>query len=846
MSTRSCLPILVAAAVGCSGDGPDALVVDEPAVLRPRIQGAATVEVRAEGAPNVVVTLTQDESGAFSIFTSPAGLATWADEVPALESAAPCPADLDAFGELDAICLTLAPQEVLELELTVVPERSLDVVTWSELLVFESGCIATDESDTVRCTILGPGDRVTPLATVAPPEDPEPDPAPDPGCDFVSVASSNVIDLDTWNDDTLVVVGRFDSIARRYDGLLRFDVEGEVAGCLAGVDDFGNIEDLVEHPDGGYLASGYFESVAGVPCPGLARLDESGLDEEFCALLPPEVEGGFMELDGRVAYLASSSGVIAFDLDRLSVVAQSAPFTMTDSLGFLRDITLHDGVLYVVGGLERVGDEPRPQFAAFDATDLSLLDFAPRFDDRVLTIEGLGGQLWVGGEFTTVDEQPRMGAAIFALPNFTLSPLNLQLDSIIGGEVEDFEPSPDGMWVAGLFTEAAGQPRAGHALFSTTGVLQPDAFPIVDTTVFARLSQIVERDGVVTMAGFFDRVEGLFQENLAAFRRSDGASLPVPPPTFVPRLLPVGDEIWMFTQVAEPARYAATLDVDSGEVRDLQLDLDLLPRGVRVDGDVAYLWGDFTQVAGEDRNGFAAIDLSTLQLLPFAPQFDGEVSTIAVGADRVYVGGIAIPGSDIGTVVAFDKSDGSVIPTFSPGMGGFATELLLVGDDLVVGGFLLTVAGQDRGQLVWVDAETGALRNVQAPITNTVTGLARFGDELIVGSLNAASVTGLPADDGLFAVDLATGTLRNWQPGVAPFNTVRYIVPDGDRILVGGPLRIGGLDGTLFAIDGATASVTPLESPTIGGPQLIRPLGDRLAVYTDFGELAVIEPPGSP
>ncbi|MEM6931508.1 MAG: delta-60 repeat domain-containing protein, partial [Myxococcota bacterium] len=406
MNLRAWNPWLAIVALGCGNEEMVEPELSDAVVLRPRLEGPGDLEIRSPDAPGAPATLTADETGAFSVFTSATGLAVWAEAIGGVAAAEACSADLAELGELDALCVFLDDGASVTVDLTAAPARPDDVATWSELDRMESGCIATERADTIRCTLDQPGQRVVPLVTFAPEPPPEPEPEPF-RCPSVTITTSGLRSMAPYDDDKLVVVGWFDGFAKRYAGPLRYDEDGQLETCFDGPADFGSVYDMAVHPDGGYLVSGFFAEYGGEPCRGLAKLDGQGqVDPTFCPSLPGDIDNGYLEVEDGIAYVVWNTRAVALDLETLTIVARSDLFTLTEPFGFIEDITLHDGVLYVVGRLTQVGDEPRIGFAAFDASDLSLLDAAPVFDDRVRTIEARDDQLWVGGEFTTVDGAP--------------------------------------------------------------------------------------------------------------------------------------------------------------------------------------------------------------------------------------------------------------------------------------------------------------------------------------------------------------------------------------------------------------------------------------------------------
>jgi hypothetical protein len=148
-----------------------------------------------------------------------------------------------------------------------------------------------------------------------------------------------------------------------------------------------------------------------------------------------------------------------------------------------------------------------------------------------------------------------------------------------------------------------------------------------------------------------------------------------------------------------------------------------------IQNGVIYLGGRFTAVtpAGSTsgsvtRNHAAALSLATGQVLPWDPNVNGTVQSLAVGNGRVYLGGSFsnVGGTARTRLAAVDATSGAVITGFNPRADGLVNSLALSGNTLYAGGTFLTVAGTARSHLAAVDATTGALSTTWAPAANDI------------------------------------------------------------------------------------------------------------------------------
>ena len=79
----------------------------------------------------------------------------------------------------------------------------------------------------------------------------------------------------------------------------------------------------------------------------------------------------------------------------------------------INDIEIINDTLYVVGEFTSVDDEPRYGLASFTLPEGTLTEWAPQLDDIPYALESRGGKLYVAGRFTTVDGKDRTHLAVF-------------------------------------------------------------------------------------------------------------------------------------------------------------------------------------------------------------------------------------------------------------------------------------------------------------------------------------------------------------------------------------------------------------------------------------------------
>ena len=164
-----------------------------------------------------------------------------------------------------------------------------------------------------------------------------------------------------------------------------------------------------------------------------------------------------------------------------------------------------------------------------------------------------------------------------------------------------------------------------------------------------------------------------------------------------------------------------------------------------VSGSTAFLGGDFGAVGGEPRSGLAAVDLGSGRATswnPGAASFeeygDEQVYTLALAGSTLYAGGdfSSAGGLQLGGLAAVDATthawaDWSVGTT---GEYGSAVNELLVSDGtLYLGGYFEEIGGKPRANLAAINLATGEVLSWNPGVLGEVSTLARRGSTIYVG-----------------------------------------------------------------------------------------------------------------
>ncbi|WP_460783888.1 PKD domain-containing protein [Microbacterium tumbae] len=232
-----------------------------------------------------------------------------------------------------------------------------------------------------------------------------------------------------------------------------------------------------------------------------------------------------------------------------------------------------------------------------------------------------------------------------------------------------------------------------------------------------------------------------------------------------------------------PRSNVLAYDINSGALLPFAPTVNGVVKSVAAspDGTRIYIGGSFTQVNGQTRYSFAALDATTGQLVPgFSPSVGGSgVYAITVSGSTVYVGGLfsQANGTARKNLAAFNAANGALLP-WAP-QSDLQTDALIMdpdGQDVIVAGRFSQVNGDTsmRGTAA-VDKLTGELDTAWA-VPQTVKNGRGSG-----GNAGKAGIFTLAADDdavygtGWVFADAATGNLEGTFAAEAGTGQIRWI-----------------------------------------------------------------------
>jgi hypothetical protein len=254
---------------------------------------------------------------------------------------------------------------------------------------------------------------------------------------------------------------------------------------------------------------------------------------------------------------------------------------------------------------------------------------------------------------------------------------------------------------------------------------------------------------------------------------------------------------------------------------------------VRV-GNVAYLGGEFSALIpstpGQDplpAHNLAAIDVYTGDLVPWAPDVDGPVYSLASNGRSIFAGGRfnSVDGQPRDSLAAIGLN--GTLRAWTDDVEGRVRSLEISGTELYLGGRFNSVGGTTRHGLAALDLTTmprGALLPWNPTVNRSVRSLAPMGDGSVVIGGVFTSVDGDAAQRHVARV-LADGSVDDtW--AAHPDRQVWSVATSGDLVVAGlggepgGRLDAYDLDGNpawSVDADGDVQSVTFDDGEVIAG-----------------------------
>jgi hypothetical protein len=538
---------------------------------------------------------------------------------------------------------------------------------------------------------------------------------------------NNIVTKMCLHHDTLYMAGGFSQWGpnRPY---------GEIVDSISGIVNAGfpkpNGVVLTCEADGrgGYFIGGGFTQVGDSLRSRIAHIDGSGHVSSWKADVTSGTGIRSLFFDGTNLYVGGQFTVI--DGQPRNNIAAIDTFgnilSWNPNANSLVDrIYKKNNKVYAAGFFTIIGGQSRQYLAQLDATTGLATAWNPNPNSYATGgIQVHGDRLFISGAFTTIGSASRPGLAALD----TIAGLAFPFTITLNGGCNDFVAAGDSLMIGGYFTLINGQARAHFAVLDTsTGALrtwQPafDAQPL----------KIVLLKNILFVGGQFKLVDNTRRNNACSFDMTSGMLTSWDPSC--------GAEVDDFCKtswgICIAGRFPcintidrwqlAALDLSSRTFTPLQLTPGSIAQGqfhsMQVSSNRIYLGGTFDYINNQPRNGFAALNIQTGNLLPWNPN-----------------------------------------PTYSSGPD--IKSFILKDSVIYVGGIFSTIGGQPRSHLACIDTVTGNALSWY-PVPNNIIQTIFIHDSLIYIGGNFTSISA-QSHQRIAAISLATALPVTWNPSVS-------------------------------------------------------------------------------
>jgi hypothetical protein len=413
--------------------------------------------------------------------------------------------------------------------------------------------------------------------------------------------------------------------------------------------------------------------------------------------------GTFYFVDGQI-----HPGAVAIDAATGQVAAWNPDLKVSKS--GISAIVVEGNTVYLGGNFWGVGDRYQNNLVAVDAVTGQpnawnpWVPYISTFHLGAATISMSGGNLFVGGDFTTVGGVTRSRLAAIDATTGKPTPWNPGMDQ----PVKAMAISGNTVFAAGFV--GGGVTSRMLAIDASTGQVANWNFDIG-----GHISALAAAGGTCYVGGSFHSIGGQMRNNLAAIDVATGRVTAWNPNANgdVLTLAANGSTVYaggFFNTVGGQSRaYLAALDAATGQVTPWNPNPDDVVTALTPAGSTIYVGGAFSRAGGQSRNSLAAIDAATGQCTAWNPNANSAVTALAVTGGTVYAGGAftAISGqnrSKLGSVAAAT----GLVTAWNPSPVDSVLALAVYEGRVYAGGAFWSVGGKAvRGLAVFPEAAPG-------------------------------------------------------------------------------------------------------------------------------------------
>lgn len=534
------------------------------------------------------------------------------------------------------------------------------------------------------------------------------------------------------------------------------------------------------------------------------------------------IDGSDLFVGGAFLNISSTSKpyVAKYNTGTLALSSYTTPFS--DTWGATITAIAKDGnKLYVGGNFLDGFHAPRSYLMEIHATTGAIQPFNPVLDNYPLSLQIANNRLFVGGYFSNINSQSRVGLAVFE-SNGTLSTQTNNFNST----VTTLGITSTKVAIGGPFSQASIRFRGNVAAIDlTTGNLLPFN-PSANSQVMA----IKTAGDYVFIGGNFTDVNSVANSSYAVrVHKTNGTVLGLNADNHVNAIETNSDGTiayfgGVFNNFLGGSRsYLAAVNVNAGTLNAINLGANWFVTALKRFNNDLYVGGAFSQLGGQNRSGLGAINLGTSSLTTFSSSLTlNNVGALEADANHLYV-------ANSGSLHKLLRADATQVGSALQTQFGFQyiRALALNSSTLFVGGEFTELGGNNLTALAEVPLGVGQMTvsttNYQIP-SGSIFALNAKGSNELLASGNFTEVLGT-----------ATSSLAYLETGAIPAPIISSFTPEfgftGQTITLIGSnfssvtsVKFGGVeassfnivnDGEITAVIGAGASGS--VSATNGG-----------------------------
>ena len=271
-----------------------------------------------------------------------------------------------------------------------------------------------------------------------------------------------------------------------------------------------------------------------------------------------------------------------------------------------------------------------------------------------------------------------------------------------------------------------------------------------------------------------------------------------------------------------------------------QFQIDGIVNKIAINNNVLYFVGLFNNVNNNARLGFAAIELSNNSLSAFAPNPDGQVTTLAVGDGNLYVGGNfgIISGSTRSSLAAYNSA--KTLQALNIIVNGSVQSLAVKDSLLFIAGNFDSIGGESRVNLASINTSNNLIRPWRADVAGSIADMTFSGNNLYIAG-NFYQV-GIESRNHIAAINVLTQAITSFNPGFDA--EIHAIKISGTTLYAGGNFHSVGVDAKnyLASINISSGSLTGNLPNLNEQVHAILPNEDTLlfgGMFTSFGGSSV-------